>query len=189
MEFSDHQRLASEPRVFLSAPTFDCKDEFLAATIRSESLHHPWVFPPRTQEQYAAYLQRIADGRTLPFWVRLRENSRLAGVINIGEPVMGVFRSGYLGFYAFAGCERQGYMTQGLALVLDKAFHELGFHRLEANMQPGNLTSAALVARLGFRKEGFSPKYLFIDGAWRDHDRWAILSEEWPLQRDRLFAS
>jgi ribosomal-protein-alanine N-acetyltransferase len=189
MQPSEHQRLSWNLRVFLSDPTPDAEDEFLAAAARSEALHHPWVFPPRTQEQYAAYLQRAANGRSLPFCVRLRANHQLAGVINIGEPVMGVFQSGYLGFYAFAGCERQGYMSEGLALVLDKAFNELGFHRLEANIQPGNLASAALVSRLSFRKEGFSPKYLFIDGAWRDHDRWAILSDEWPAHRERLFAS
>lgn len=80
-------------------------------------------------------------------------------------------------------------MTEGLALVLKQAFNELGFHRLEANIQPGNLASASLVSRLGFRKDGFLPRYLFIDGAWRDHDRWAILSDEWPAHRDRLFAS
>jgi ribosomal-protein-alanine N-acetyltransferase len=189
MESSNHERAPWTPRVLLSDPKPDDEHEFLAAAIRSEALHHPWVSPPRTQEQYAAYLERAANGRTLPFWIRLRANHQLAGVINIGEPVMGVFQSGYLGFYAFAGCERQGYMSEGLALVLDKAFHELGFHRLEANIQPGNVASAALVSRLGFRKEGFSPKYLFIDGDWRDHDRWAILRDEWPAHRDQLFAS
>jgi ribosomal-protein-alanine N-acetyltransferase len=80
-------------------------------------------------------------------------------------------------------------MTEGLALVLDHAFGDLGFHRLEANIQPGNTASAALVSKLGFRKEGFSPRYLFIDGDWRDHDRWAVLSDEWPAHRLRLFAS
>ena len=188
MESSNHQRAPWTTRVFLSDPNPDDEHEFLAAAATSEALHHPWVFPPRSHEQYAAYLQRTADGRTLPFWVRLRADHQLAGVINIGEPVMGVFQSGYLGFYAFAGCERKGYMTEGLALVLDKAFGELGFHRLEANIQPGNVRSASLVSRLGFRKEGFSPKYLFIDGAWRDHDRWAILNDAWSGNRDRLFA-
>ena len=113
----------------------------------------------------------------------------MTGVIHINEPVMGVFRSGYLGFYAFGGFERQGYMTDGLALVLDRAFGALGFHRLEANVQPANAASTALIRRLGFRHEGFSPRYLFIDGDWRDHDRWTMLSENWPQQRERLFAS
>ena len=102
---------------------------------------------------------------------------------------MGAFRSAYLGFYAFASKQRQGYMAEGLALVLEHAFYEMGFHRLEANIQPGNVASSTLVSRLGFRKEGFSPKYLMVDGAWRDHDRWAILGEEWSAHRERVFAS
>lgn len=182
----EHQQSSWSPRVFLANPTPNCADEFLAAAAASEPLHHPWVFPPPTREQYLNYLERIQIGRTIAALVRLKSGYRLAGVINIGEPVMGVFQSGYLGFYAFAGCERQGYMKEGLALVLDRAFAELGFHRLEANIQPGNAASEALVSRLGFRKEGFSPKYLFIDGAWRDHNRFAILSEEWTARRERI---
>jgi [ribosomal protein S5]-alanine N-acetyltransferase len=176
-------------RVFLSAPSAEYEEEFLAAALCSQGLHQPWVFPPRTHEQYAFYLQKIARGNTIAFLLRRVADPQLAGVINVSEPVMGALRSAYLGFYAFFGFERKGYMTEGLALVLDQAFNELGFHRLEANIQPPNANSSALVSRLGFRKEGFSPRYLEIDGAWRDHDRWAILSDEWPGQRDRLFAS
>jgi ribosomal-protein-alanine N-acetyltransferase len=183
------QKLLQVVRVFLDHPTSAHEAEFLAAAIRSDKLHQPWVFPPRTHEQYAEYLERIRNGRTIPSLVRLKSDNLLAGVINISEPVMSGFQSAYLGFYAFAGAERQGFMTEGVALALDRAFSDLGFHRLEANIQPGNLASRALVARLGFRKEGFSPRYLFINGGWRDHDRWAILSEEWPAHRARLFAS
>jgi len=176
-------------RVLLSKPGADCEAEVLEAARRSESLHRPWVFPPRSHEEYGAYLERLRSGRTIGFLVRRKSDENLTGVINVSEPVMGVFQSAYLGFYAFAGFESKGYMTEGLSLVLDHAFEELGFHRLEANIQPANLASTALVRRLGFRKEGFSPRYLMIDGAWRDHDRWAILSDEWPSQRQRLFAS
>jgi [ribosomal protein S5]-alanine N-acetyltransferase len=177
------------PRVHLDSPKPDCELEFLDAVRRSETLHRPWVFCPRDHEQYSEYLDRIRSGRTIPFLIRVSSDGQLAGVVNVSEPVMGVFRSAYLGFYAFSGFERRGYMTEGLALVLDRAFNELDFHRLEANVQPGNLASGTLVSRLGFRKEGFSPRYLFIDGDWRDHDRWAMLSDEWPQKRERLFAS
>jgi [ribosomal protein S5]-alanine N-acetyltransferase len=178
----------AQRRVYLCKPSTEREGEILEASRHSESLHHPWVFPPKSHEEYESYLQRIRSGRTIGFLVRRKSDDCLAGVINLSEPVMEVFRSAYLGFYAFRGFDAQGYMTEGISLVLDSAFEELGFHRLEANIQPANVASSALVKRLGFRKEGFSPRYLMIDGTWRDHDRWAIVGDEWPEHRQRLFA-
>jgi ribosomal-protein-alanine N-acetyltransferase len=101
------------------------------------------------------------------------------GVVNLNEIVRGAFDSAYLGYYGFSPHTGQGYMTEGLRLVLRHAFRRLGLHRLEANIQPGNRASRALVRRLGFRREGFSPRYLKIGGPWRDHERWAIVREAW----------
>lgn len=67
-------------------------------------------------------------------------------------------------------------MTEALRAAIAYAFGDLELHRLEANIQPGNATSIALLCRLGFRKEGFSPRYLRINGEWRDHERWALLA-------------
>jgi ribosomal-protein-alanine N-acetyltransferase len=61
--------------------------------------------------------------------------------------------------------------------VLRYAFEQLRLHRLDAQIQPGNHASLRLARRLGFRNEGYSPGLLFIDGAWRDHERWAITSD------------
>ena len=69
-------------------------------------------------------------------------------------------------------------MREGIRLMLRHAFGPLGLHRLEANIQPENAPSLALVAGAGFRLEGLSPRYLKIAGRWRDHERWAILAEE-----------
>jgi ribosomal-protein-alanine N-acetyltransferase len=63
--------------------------------------------------------------------------------------------------------------------VIDYCFRQLKLHRLEANIQPENERSISFVKGLGFRREGFSPQYLQVCGRWRDHERWALLSEGW----------
>jgi ribosomal-protein-alanine N-acetyltransferase len=90
--------------------------------------------------------------------------------------VLGGFQSAYLGYYAFEPFAGRGLMRMGFELVLTTAFRKLKLHRLEANIQPQNKASIALVRSCGFSREGYSPRYLKIGGRWRDHERWAILS-------------
>src|SRR5262249_45033543 len=106
-----------------------------------------------------------------------RDDHAIAGVINVSQIFHGNFRSAYLGYYAGARFMGQGYMSEGLRLVLRHAFGTLRLHRLEANIQPQNRASIRLVRRAGFRREGFSPRYLKVFGQWRDHERWAITAE------------
>lgn len=107
------------------------------------------------------------------------ECGALGGVVNLNEIVRGSFESAYLGYYAFEPHGGRGLVYAGLRLVIARAFGELGLHRLEANIQPENSKSIALVKRLGFTREGFSPRYLKLGGRWRDHERWALLREYW----------
>ena len=165
--------------VYLYAPGKHAADDFLTLTTTSESFHHPWVYPATDIRHFRAYLDRINRGNAFGFLVARQEDDALVGVININNVIMGGFRSGHLGYYGNAPYSRRGYMSAGLALVLDQAFTTLGLHRVESNVQPENEASLALVRRLGFRKEGFSLAYLKIGGAWRDHERWAIVAEEW----------
>lgn len=169
--------VAEGERVFLAMPTEADAEAFVRAVEITENLHYPWVSPPSNREKYTAYLERTDTESQEGFLVKLKGSGQLAGVININNIVRGAFQSGYLGFYAFSGCEGQGFMTDGLSLVLSHAFKALGLHRLEANIQPDNSKSIALVKKHGFRHEGFSPAYLNINGAWQDHERYAITAE------------
>jgi ribosomal-protein-alanine N-acetyltransferase len=166
-------------RVELSLLSEDDRDELVDAMVRSREFHGPWITPPTTSEEFDELLQRTEDDSFVALVIRLREDRRIAGVFQISQIFRKAFQSGYLGYSGVAGLEGQGYMTEGMRLVLDYAFGELGLHRLEANIQPGNTASIALVGRCGFVKEGFSEKYLKIGGDWRDHERWAIRSEIW----------
>ena len=106
------------------------------------------------------------------------EDGAIAGVVTMGHIVLGHLRSAYLGYYVFAPYARQGVMTEGVDLAVRHAFVVIGLHRLEANVQPDNVASIALVERLGFRREGYSERYLMVAGRWRDHVRYAILAED-----------
>lgn len=152
--------------------------EFVAAVARSRALHVPWVYPPSTRSQYEAFVHRAKDKSRVSFLITTAEE-KLAGVVDVSEIVRGAFCSAYLGYYAFVPNDGCGYMRTALTKVIGLSFGKYRLHRLEANIQPGNARSIELVRSLGFRCEGYSPKYLKIGGRWRDHERWAITTELW----------
>ncbi|MGA4543202.1 GNAT family N-acetyltransferase [Uniformispora flossi] len=162
------------PRVELRPLTNADEDEFCTLVRASTDLHHPWMRLPATAEDFRLWMDRFADGTNLGFLVRVRETGEAAGMVNINSVIRGRYQGASLGYAAFAPSAGRGYMTEGLALALRYAFEDLRLHRLEANIQPENKASSALAQRLGFRYEGLSHDYLFIDGAWRDHERWSL---------------
>jgi len=164
-------------RVFLCAPSVRHRGEFLALMRSSRSALRPWVEPPADRAAFAVYLRRTRRPTERGFLVCRSQDGAIAGVINVSQIFHGNFQSAYLGFYAGAPFIGKGYMSEGLRLVLRHAFSRLGLHRLEANIQPANRASIRLVRRAGFRREGFSPRYLKVFGRWRDHERWAITAE------------
>ena len=177
-------------RVHLRSPRRTDQRSFIAQARQSRALHRGWVQAPETPTAYAAYVARYhptaAMPRNIGFLVIRNEDDALAGVINFSEIIRGAFHSAYVGYYAFAPLAGDGYMTEGFALALDFAFRELKLHRIEANVQPANSPSLALVERIGFAREGYSPRYVKIAGRWRDHVRFAVLAESWKKHRVEL---
>ena len=178
-------------RVYLRPPAKADAAPFLAAVKASRRLHGAWVQPPSTPARYAAFVRRYgaaaardsSSATHVGFVVCRCEDDALVGVFNLGEIVRGLFKSAYLGYYAFAPHTGEGYMAEGLELVLRVAFRRLKLHRVEANVQPSNKPSVAVLKRNGFAKEGLSRRYLKINGRWRDHERWAILKEDWLAKK------
>lgn len=177
--------LVEGDRVFLRLLSARDRDEFLERVHASRKLHGRWVSAPSDAEAFAAYVRRAKSADVETLLVCRKDDGAIVGVYNVGQIFYGPLCSAYLGYYAFEPFSGHGYMGEGIRLVLRHAFGPLGLHRLEANIQPENEPSLALVKNAGFRREGFSPRYLKIAGRWRDHERWAILVEEFHPTRGR----
>jgi ribosomal-protein-alanine N-acetyltransferase len=172
-------------KVFLRAPVARDSEEFVALNRASRRLHRGFASPPVEPEQFEAFLKRCRRDDSACFFVCRVDDKRIVGAMNLSQIVRGNFRSAYLGYYAGERYAGRGYMTGALRLLLRHAFGRMKLHRVEANIQPDNVASLALVKRAGFVKEGYSRRYLKICGRWRDHERWAILSEDWQAAPKR----
>jgi ribosomal-protein-alanine N-acetyltransferase len=177
--------VTTHKRVYLRAPEELDEREFTSLMRASRTFHRPWASAPTDPERFAAY---VADGRRSDFEAMLVcrvEDDAIVGFFNLSQIAQGKVQSAYLGYAVgqrFAGL---GYMREAINLVLSNAFGDLGLDSVEANIQPGNEASIALARGAGFRRDGRAPRYLKIGGLWRDHERWAILAEEWRARNEQ----
>ncbi len=165
--------------VYVRPPEASDRDAFVTLNRASRRLHREQAHPATTPRAFDEYLAKSRLPTNAAFLIFRVEDDAVVGSVRLSEIVRGNFHSAYLGYAIGAPYLRRGYMTEALQLVLRYAFRELGLHRVEANIQPGNEASLALVRRAGFTREGFSRRYLKLGGRWRDHERWALLREDW----------
>ncbi|MCE2424103.1 MAG: GNAT family N-acetyltransferase [Pseudomonadales bacterium] len=167
----------AEPRIYIRDVKASDRRELLALNLASRELHYPWISPPLTPHMFKVYLRRTQRDDHAGYAICLRQNHEIVGVININNIVQGALRSASVGYYVAQAQVGQGYMREGLTRIKEYAFGELGLHRLEANIQPANKASIRLVRSCGFVHEGLSRQFLYIEGAWRDHERWAAIDD------------
>ena len=164
-------------RTRIHPPVAQDEEAFLAAMRDSIGLHHPWVSAPKDHAGWERYMKRLARDNEAGFLVKRIHDGVICGVVNLNVITYEALCSAYVSYFAVVGQAEKGYMKEGMLQVIQHAFSELGLHRLEANIQPENLASIALAQSTGFRYEGFSPRYLKINGEWCDHERWAVLAD------------
>ena len=170
-------------RIFLRRPSVRDLEELITLNRASRRLHRTMASPPTRPEQFHAFLKRCRRIDCACFLICRKEDAAIVGMINLSQIFRGGFQNAYLGYYVGERYAGQGYMTEALRLMLRYAFFELKLHRLEANIQPQNVASIALVRRAGFVREGYSRRYLKICGRWRDHERWALIAEDWKRNK------
>ena len=111
---------------------------------------------------------------------------RFAGEINLNSVQRGPFQNAYVGYWVDSAHAGQGYTPESVVLVARFAFEDQGLHRIQISIIPRNAASRRVVEKLDIRAEGVAERYLEINGAWEDHIRFAMTSEEWAVRRDEL---
>jgi len=137
--------------------------------------------PSAFRAVYADLRRAARHGVAMPFAVCLVDGAggaRLVGQLTLGNIVRRAFCSAYAGYWIDAAVAGRGVMPTAVALAVDHAFRFGGLHRIEVNIRPENRASRRVVEKLGFREEAYHPRYLHIDGAWRDHLGYALTTED-----------
>jgi [ribosomal protein S5]-alanine N-acetyltransferase len=182
--------LRNGPRVFLRHPVGSDAPEYIKLREVSEAWLRPWEpTSPGTSEPAPpdVIFERVLKTADTPesqrFLLCRLDDGAIAGQVSLNQIVRGPFLNAIAGYWTGAPFAGQGYMREGLALAVSRAFSTLALHRVEANIIPSNAPSIALVKRLGFRFEGLALRYLRIAGRWQDHERWSVTAEEWNAAR------
>ena len=120
------------------------------------------------QRRHIAQLtDRRSSGGAYPFLIVA--SGRVVGAINLSNVVRGAFQSCNVGYWVAEEHNGQGYATAALGLVCERAFGELGLHRVEAGTLLHNVASQRVIEKNRFTRIGIAPRYLQIAGEWADH--------------------
>jgi ribosomal-protein-alanine N-acetyltransferase len=147
----------------------------------------PWdaTVPPGGEARPTSFRQlvrRLAkqarEGTTFPF--ALDVDGRFAGQVTVNNIVRGSAQYASIGYWLDQDFAGRGIMPRAVALAIDHCFFTAGLHRIEIAIRPENSNSLRVVEKLGIREIGYAPKYLHIDGDWRDHRIYAVTKEEVP---------
>jgi RimJ/RimL family protein N-acetyltransferase len=124
--------------------------------------------------------QRVAPnapGEWLQVAVCLKDSGELIG--DTGLHFLDDSAQAEIGYTISPMHQRRGYGTEAVRAVLGYLFAGLGKHRVTASIDPRNTPSAAVLEKLGFRKEAHFRMSFFIDGEWQDDCVYGLLREEW----------
>jgi ribosomal-protein-alanine N-acetyltransferase len=141
--------------------------------------------PSRSQAQPRSFASMVRSmrnearaGRQLPFVVEY--DGRFVGQLTVSNIVRGSAQYASIGYWIDEGYAGRGIITRAVAMAIDHCFGPVGLHRIEVAIRPENTASLRVVEKLGIQEYGFAPRYLHIDGDWRDHRLFAVTVEEVP---------
>lgn len=147
----------------------------------------PWdaTVPPGVTSPAGSYAQVVRrlrklarQGQTMPFAIEV--DGRFVGQVTVNNIVRGSAQFASLGYWLDRSVAGRGVMPIAVAMVIDHCFTTAHLHRIEVCIRPENTNSMRVVEKLDLHEVGYAPRFLHIDGDWRDHRIFAVTVEECP---------
>ncbi|QZY29589.1 GNAT family N-acetyltransferase [Nocardioides coralli] len=147
----------------------------------------PWdaTVPPGSDARPSSFgglvrrLHRLArQGTTFPFAIEV--SGQFVGQLTVNNIVRGSAQFASMGYWIDQQHAGRGVVPRAVAMAIDHCFFTAGLHRVEICIRPENTNSLRVVEKLGLHEVGLAPRFLHIDGAWRDHRIYAVTVEECP---------
>lgn len=147
-----------------------------------EATYPGFIRPSIPHFSYRPVIKRLLAAHKaktgVPFVVTY--DGEVVGQLSISGIVEGSLSSAQIGYWVAEGFAGRGIIPTAVALAVDYCMHELKLHRVEICIRPENTASLRVVEKLGFRYEGRHQNYIHIDNKWRDHDCFALTTEDLP---------
>lgn len=170
--------------VYLRYATRSDRAEWCELRTESAAFLKPWEpkppanRPDSSARRFLAMIDTQDRPHTQRHLICRKQDDAIVGMVNLSQIARGPFQNAVIGYWCGQRFANMGLTTDGVRACIHRAFTELGLHRVECNVRPENTASLALARRVGFREEGFSPRYLQIAGEWADHVRFAMTRED-----------
>ena len=152
---------------------------------RNHNFLNEWE-PKRPKDFYTLSYQKrqlsyeynmFKDSKSVRLWIFKKEDNKLIGNICFSNIIMGNFKSCFMGYKLDKDEINKGYMTEAIKEAVQIIFEDFGLHRIEVNVVPRNERSLKVMKKLDFEQEGYSKRYLEINGKWEDHVHFAVYSD------------
>jgi ribosomal-protein-alanine N-acetyltransferase len=162
-------------------------DEWQAVRARNHDWLRPWdaTVPPGAAPRPSSYkvvtrslLQQAMQGLCLPFVIEV--DGRFSGQVTVSNVARGSAQWASIGYWVSADVAGRGVAPRAVGMVIDHCLGPVRLHRVEICVRPENTNSLRVVEKLGLEQVGYAPRFLHIDGAWRDHRVFAVTAEEAP---------
>lgn len=179
------ERCYESERLYLKILKPNCARDVLEYYKRNHIFLKEWD-PKHSANFYTLSYQRsilkneyflFKDKKFVRFWIVKKDDNKIIGNVCYSNIIMGNFKSCFLGYKLDKDEINKGYVTEAIKKTIKIMFDNFGLHRIEANVIPRNVRSLRVMEKLNFEKEGFSRRYLQINGKWEDHIHFACYDD------------